>query len=215
MPKYSILERLENTEVYPKHYTARDYFNLPEGAPYQLIEGELIMSPSPLTEHQIISKNLELLIYTHVKKNNIGLALNAPIDVYLNIRNAFQPDIIFISNENKNIIKKHGIDGSPDLVIEILSPSNSYYDVKVKKEIYERSGVKEYLMVDPRTKTVDKYGRTEEIEKGRVKNKNISNYTKLNKLFNEVTSLNAQNNEKIFIKTLGLKIELKDIFEGV
>ncbi len=161
MPRSSILEKLENTAVYPKYYTARDYFNLPEGAPYQLIEGELIMSPSPLTEHQIISKNLELVIYTHVKKYNLGLALDASIDVYLNSRNAFQPDIIFISNDNKDIIKKHGIDGSPNLVIEILSPSNSYYDTKVKKDIYEKSGVKEYLIVDPKTETIDVYGRTD------------------------------------------------------
>lgn len=98
MSRTSVLEKLENTAVYLKYYTALDYFNLPEGAPYQLIEGELIMSPLPLTEHQIISKNLELEIYAHVKKNNLGLALDAPIDVYLNSKNAFhfQPDTIFI-----------------------------------------------------------------------------------------------------------------------
>lgn len=212
MSRTSVLERLENAAVYPRYYTARDYFNLPEGAPYQLIEGELIMSPSPLTEHQIISKNLELVIYTHVKKYNLGLALDAPIDVYLNSKNAFQPDIIFISNENKDIIKKHGIDGSPDLVIEILSPSNSYYDVRVKKEVYEKSGVREYLIVDPKTRTIDAYGRTEETKTAGIKN--ISGAKKTNKSFNSFASVKAENDEKLYIKTIDLKIDLKDIFEG-
>ena len=105
MSRSSMLDKLEEIYSHGK-YTAKDYFKLPEGSPYQLIEGELIMTPSPLTEHQIISKNLELLIFIHVKKYNLGLALNAPIDVYLDNKNAYQPDIIFISNKNKDIIKK-------------------------------------------------------------------------------------------------------------
>ncbi|MHB1645174.1 MAG: Uma2 family endonuclease [bacterium] len=62
-------------------------------------------------------------------------------------KSAYQPDIIFISNENKDIIKKKGVDVPPDLVIEILSPSNEYYDIKIKKEVYEKSGVLEYIII--------------------------------------------------------------------
>ncbi|MHB8291734.1 MAG: Uma2 family endonuclease, partial [bacterium] len=217
---------------YPNQYTAKDYFNLPEGSPYQLIEGELIMTPSPLTEHQIISKNLELIIYTHVKKNNLGLALDAPIDVYLNNKNAYQPDIIFISNKNKDIIRKHGIDGAPDLVIEILSPSNSYYDVRIKKDIYERSGVIEYIIVDPRTKSIDVYRRTAErpetdfntnlnnnpadaLNLTEASTSNLNNNEYIQTGFNETMSVRVENNGKLYIKTLDLEIGLKDIFTEI
>ena len=226
MTQSFVLEKLEETSIpayikqSSKQYTAQDYFNLPEGSPYQLIEGELIMSPSPLTEHQIISKNLELIIYTHVKKNNLGLALNAPIDVYLNNKNAYQPDIIFISDKNKDIIKKHGIDGAPDLVIEILSPSNIYYDVRVKKDIYEKSGVIEYIIVDPRTKSIDVYRRTERTPENAS---DVSNSASASAVptsgdrrsgFDETTSVKVENNEKLYVKTLNLEIDSKEIFEG-
>ncbi len=215
----SVLEKIERTAVYPKSYNARDYFNLPEGSPFQLIEGELIMSPSPLTEHQIISKNLELIIYSYLKKNNIGLALNAPIDVYLDNKNAFQPDIIFISDGNKDIIKKHGIDGSPDLVIEILSPSNAYYDLKDKKYIYERSGVKEYVIVDPRIKSVEIFRiaglLTDEFQEGFSGKTDKAKKIPLKNKFRETVSAKEENDDSIFIKTLGLEISLKEIFEGV
>ncbi|MCL5673514.1 MAG: Uma2 family endonuclease [Deltaproteobacteria bacterium] len=239
MAHSSVLEKIEEMPLsaVAGQYTAKDYFNLPEGSPYQLIEGELIMTPSPLTEHQIISKNLELAIYLHIKKNNLGLALNAPIDVYLNNKNAYQPDIIFISNKNKDIIRKHGIDGAPDLVIEILSPSNSYYDVRVKKDIYERSGVIEYIIVDPRTKSIDVYRRTVERPETDLNtyysnvnsNNNSADTPNLNEAlasnlnnneyiqtgFNETMSVRLENNGKLYIKTLDLEIELKDIFTEI
>ena len=108
MPRLSLLEKFEESYPIdlPRKYTAKDYFNLPEGSPYQLIEGELIMTPSPYTVHQAISRNLEIIIANHVKKNKLGYVYYAPIDVYMDNKNAYQPDIIFISDNNKNIIKK-------------------------------------------------------------------------------------------------------------
>jgi Uma2 family endonuclease len=193
-----MLDKLEEIYSHGK-YTAKDYFKLPEGSPYQLIEGELIMTPSPLTEHQIISKNLELLIFIHVKKYNLGLALNAPIDVYLDNKNAYQPDIIFISNKNKDIIKKTGIDGSPDLVVEILSQSNAYYDKKVKKEVYERKGVLEYIIIDPKAKNINIFRRT----------------AGGSKKFDETLSVKYKDKAVPDIKTLDLKINLEDIFTKI
>ncbi len=234
MAHSSVLEKIEEMPLsaVAGQYTAKDYLNLPEGSPYQLIEGELIMTPSPLTEHQIISKNLELAIYFHVKKNNLGLALDAPIDVYLNNKNAYQPDIIFISAKNKDIIRKHGIDGAPDLVIEILSPSNSYYDVRVKKDIYEKSGVIEYIIVDPRTKSIDVYRKTANIPKTDLNTdsnnnsvdasnlteasaSNLNNNKYIQTGFNETMSVRLENNGKLYIKTLGLEIDSKDIFTEI
>jgi len=72
----------------------------------------------------------------------LGTVRYAPYDVYLDDKNAFQPDILFVRKENMHLIEEDGLYGAPDLVIEILSPSNSKYDLKVKKEVYERYGVK-------------------------------------------------------------------------
>ncbi len=209
MPRLSLLGKLEEISPpdLPRKYTAMDYFNLPEGSPYQLIEGELIMTPSPFTEHQAISRNLEMLIFNHTKQNKSGFVYYAPIDVYLDNNNAYQPDIIFISNKNKGIIKKSGIDGAPDLVIEILSQSNAYYDKKVKKDVYERNGVMEYITVEPKTKSIDIFERTDENLKSEETNRGFSEASSI--------KLNDKDNNRLYIKTLNLYIDLKDIFTEI
>ncbi len=139
-------------------YTYKDYASLPEGAPYQLIGGQLIMTPSPIPYHQKVSKKLEFMLYEYVElKNHLGEIFDSPIDVYLEEKETYQPDIIFISKERLEIIKEQKIEGAPDLVIEILSPSTAYYDLRHKKEIYAKHGVKEYWIVDPIEKNIEVY----------------------------------------------------------
>lgn len=83
----------------------------------------------------------------------MGKVFFSPIDVYLNEKNLFQPDIVFISKDRSGIIDwKKGIMAAPDLVIEILSKGNEKYDLTEKKAVYEASGVKEYWVADPITK---------------------------------------------------------------
>jgi Uma2 family endonuclease len=81
--------------------------------------------------------------------------LCAPTDVKLSDSHVVQPDIIFISQENSNIITENNVDGAPDLIIEILSPGTAYHDLIEKKEIYERFEVKEYWLVDPKKRRVE------------------------------------------------------------
>jgi len=133
----------------------KDYKLLPEGAPYQLIEGELIMTPAPGPLHQMISANLFKKLSKFIDEKGIGIVLYSPVDVYLGEKNAYQPDIAFISKEETEIIKEDGIYGAPDLIIEILSPSTAYYDIKKKYRVYERHGVKEYWLVDPEMRGVE------------------------------------------------------------
>ncbi len=142
--------------------TIKDYKLLPEGAPYQLIEGELVMTPSPTTFHQIISGNLFGKMRDRVKEKGEGLVLFAPIDIYLDDENVFQPDLVFISKQRRDIIKDDGIHGAPDMVIEILSPSTAYYDIKKKYKMYEKFSVKEYWIVDPEMKGVELFSLTEQ-----------------------------------------------------
>ena len=145
-----------------KKYTEADYQLLEEGTPFQLINGDLIMSPSPLLLHQLIIGKLHLLISNHLQQSNIGgLVVLSPMDVRLDEENIFQPDLLYISEERKLELVQDRISGAPDLIIEILSPSTAYYDLKEKKDFYERYGVKEYLIIDPKRFDAEVYVLTE------------------------------------------------------
>lgn len=133
-----------------KKYTADDYMILEEGAPFQLVENDLIMSPSPSLAHQLILGEFYDLIKGFIKTTNSqGLVVLSPMDVRFDNDNIFQPDLIYISKEKINEIVRDVIEGAPDLIIEILSPSNAYYDLRQKKDVYQKYGVKEYIIVDP------------------------------------------------------------------
>lgn len=136
-------------------YTYEDYRKLPEGAPYQLIGGKLVMTPAPSPYHQIVAANLGFLLMEHCRKNNLGLVLFAPVDVYLEETEAYQPDIIFIARERGDIIQREKISGAPDLVVEILSLYSAYYDLRKKFRAYEKHGVKEYWIVDPEEESIE------------------------------------------------------------
>src|SRR4051812_32162264 len=136
-------------------YTFNDYLLLPEGAPVQLIGGELVREPSPTPLHQRVSGALFLELSKYILERGLGMVYAAPLDVYFDKFDAFQPDIIFISSERSGIIGNKFIEGAPDLVIEILSPSSVTNDLTRKKAVYERSGVREYWIVDPRKGTID------------------------------------------------------------
>ena len=131
--------------------------SFPEGTLVQLINNQLVIAAVPLDVHQHVSGEIYYDLFGHVKKNNSGQVRVAPYDVYLSNRNVFQPDICFIANENLNKIEEDGLHGEPDLVIELLSPSTSKYDLDDKKDVYERYGVKEYFIVEPATKSIAHY----------------------------------------------------------
>ncbi len=173
--------QLEKTR---KRYTYEDYSRLPEGAPYQLIGGELVIRPSPVSYHQIILRKIGFELVRFVDERGLGEILYAPIDVYLSQTETYQPDIIFISKERLDIIGEKRIEGAPDLVIEILSEATAYYDLRHKKHVYERTGVREYWIVDPIERSIDVYENTggrfnlfsEAIEKGMVRSRILDGF---------------------------------------
>jgi len=91
------------------------------------------MSPSPVPYHQMVLRNIGFELFEFVKERGLGEVLYVPIDVYLAETETYQPDIIFISKERLNIIGEKKIEGPPELVIEILSESTAYYDLRHKK----------------------------------------------------------------------------------
>ena len=133
------------------------YKLLPEGTPIQLINDRFYMSPAPLFNHFEIVDAIVDLFKSEVKKQNIGKVIFAPVDIYLGTKNALQPDIMFIENDRLDIIHADGIYGAPDIIVEVLSPSNKNDDLIKKKEVYEAFGVKEYFIVDPSDKAVITY----------------------------------------------------------
>jgi Uma2 family endonuclease len=140
----------------PKTYTYQDLLNeFEEETRCEIIENKLFMSPASNTEHQEISRDLEFLLYTFTRKNNLGKVFDAPFDVILDENNVVQPDILFISNQNIQHLSKKGFHGAPDLIIEIVSPSTFYRDCQEKKSLYEKFGVKEYWIVEPANQVIE------------------------------------------------------------
>lgn len=143
--------------------TLADYRKLPEGAKCELVGGEIIQTehpgrPEPKIRHQALSTRLVIGLGRHIVENGLGLLLHAPADVYFDEENAFQPDLLFIAETRvATLVREDGVYGAPDLVIEILSPSTAYYDLKSKFQVYEKYGVREYFIVDPKDDGVTVY----------------------------------------------------------
>src|SRR3990172_8953715 len=146
---------MASTATEKRKYTYEDYLKTPDDERYELIGGELLMTPSPITNHQRISRKIEFLLEKFVTENELGEIFYAPYDVYFDDENVVQPDILFISKDRLNIIGDKNLQGAPDLVIEILSESNAYRDLIQKKKLYSKHGVKEYWIVVPGEKTID------------------------------------------------------------
>lgn len=138
-----------------KKYTIEDYMKTPDDVRYELIEGELLMTPSPLTRHQRAVGKFYIKLDNYVTLHGLGEVFVCPYDVVLDNENVFEPDVIFVSEENSSIITEANIKGAPDLVIEVLSPSTAQRDLIKKKRIYAEYGVKEYWIADPGEKRVE------------------------------------------------------------
>jgi Uma2 family endonuclease len=130
--------------------TALDIYQmLPEGTRCDVIFNELIMSPSPSKYHQTLLIKLTTILYSLLEETHQGTLLTTPFDVYFEqLNSVVQPDLFIVLKESENIIKRNGVFGAPEIVIEIMS-SNRAYDTQRKRALYEQAGVKEYFMIDP------------------------------------------------------------------
>ncbi|WP_305951826.1 Uma2 family endonuclease [Emticicia oligotrophica] len=136
--------------------------NLQDWDLVQIINGEEIMSPSPISRHQIILSELNDIFKAFTKKKKLGKVLISPLDVIFEEGvNRVQPDLIYISDENKGIIKDW-IRGVPDLLVEVVSKDSFYIDTVDKKEIYLKYGVKEYWIIFPEYDTIEVFSLEDE-----------------------------------------------------
>ena len=129
--------------------TAREYFAMPEGPPYfQLVHGELFMSPSPVIRHQKVLLKTVRLIGNFLDAHPLGEIIVSPSDVELGDGEVYQPDLYYVSRERLGILNQQGAKGAPDLVVEILSPSTARLDREMKRTVYAEAGVREIWFVD-------------------------------------------------------------------
>jgi Uma2 family endonuclease len=130
--------------------TYDDLAALPDdGKRYELINGELFELTGPTPKHQRATRRVSTDLDRFVTTHELGEVFFAPLDVYLSPHNTVQPDIIFVSRAQAGIIRAQKIEGVPDLLMEIISPSNRRHDIVIKAALYATFGVPEYWLVDP------------------------------------------------------------------
>ena len=138
--------------------TYDDYRLLPDDRNrYEILDGELSVTPAPSIKHQRISGRLYLILANHIFANHLGDIYTAPTDLILAPTIVAQPDLIFIGNDRRHIVTERAIEGSPTLLIEILSPSTNRTDRLTKAQLYAKHQVPHYWLVDSDQQTLEAY----------------------------------------------------------
>ena len=175
---------------------------------YEKIAGQEMMFARPSTSHIIVERNLTYILHKYLKGKRCQLFIEP--DVFLNDENRFIPDLLIVCDKNK--IKADGIHGAPDFVAEILSLSTQKRDLTVKKDTYEKFGVKEYWIIDPFVKTVTVYRLTD----GKYQIDNIYRTHTAKEIAalseNDKAALELQLKVSLYDD---LTIDIEEIFEGI
>lgn len=145
-----------NLNIKEHGLTYDDYAAIDDGNRYELANGQLeLMSPAPTVTHQMLSFEIQKFISRSCESDYI--ILYAPVDVILSATEVRQPDLVLIHRNRIDILSKRGVEGAPDLVVEILSPSSLKRDKIHKLKAYAFYGILEYWIVDPATGVLEQY----------------------------------------------------------
>lgn len=176
-----------------KWYTYEDYLKLDDEHEYEIIGGKLFMTPKPRPLHQDVVGRLYVAMYNFLGQRNIPGKIFLDVDVIFGDQ-VVSPDIIYISRERLSIISETNVQGAPDLVVEVLSPSTQKYHRKQKSQLYYANGVKEYWIVDPAMQLAEIFSRD---DKGWYR-------------------AGVYDEEDVLVSPLlpGLEISLKEVFAG-
>jgi Uma2 family endonuclease len=138
--------------------TYKDYAALPDnGHRYELHDGALSVTPAPGTRHQRISREFLSALSQHVKARGLGEVLVAPLDVIFSDVTVLQPDLVYIDSTRAHLVTERGVEGSPTLVVEIISPSTGTIDRVTKSFLYARHEVPYFWLVDPQAQTTEAF----------------------------------------------------------
>ncbi len=158
----SLMVGREPTHASPAVKLTYDDFMLfpDDGKRHELIDGEHYVTPSPTTKHQRILGNLHWLLRSYLEGHPIGEVFFAPFDVVFSHVDIVEPDLLYLSNERAaQALTPQHVRGAPELVVEIASPGTRKRDETIKRRLYERMGVSEYWIVDPKRDVVRVYRR--------------------------------------------------------
>ncbi len=126
-----------------------------DGECYEIVQGVLVMSPSPEDIHQDVTGEIYAYLREQIKLKHLGRVFLSPFDVVLAPQEVYQPDVVVVLNQHLERVKTQGVMGAPDLVVEVISPSSKLYDRVNKHMAYEQAGIPEYWLVSPYQKTVE------------------------------------------------------------
>jgi Uma2 family endonuclease len=139
-------------------FKASDIWEAPDDdRRYEVVDGELVMTPAPGWQHQFCLFELAVRIDQWVRPRGLGRVALAPVGVVLDEETAVQPDLVYIAREHFGLISERGVEGAPDLVVEVLSPSTEARDRGIKLRRYASAGVPHYWLLDPQHKALEAY----------------------------------------------------------
>lgn len=137
-------------------WTYEDYAALPDdGRRYEVIDGVLYLMPGPTRDHQTALSWLVFYLILHVQLPGLGRVFAAPFDLLLPDARPVQPDVMIVLNHKLHFITDRGIEGPPDVVVEIASPGTRTHDRSTKLAAYARAGVPEYWLAEPADQTIE------------------------------------------------------------
>ena len=149
--------------------TYEDFLQLPEdGKRHEIIDGEHYVTASPVARHQLILGNLYFFIKGFLREHDLGEVFLSPFDVIFSNVDVVEPDLLYLSKERQSLLTRANLRGSPDLVVEILSPRTKGRDRGIKRKLYGRSEVLEYWIVDPDGEAIEVLRRAGEAGLERV-----------------------------------------------
>ena len=151
-------------------FTYDDFVLFPDdGKRHEIIDGEHYVTPSPNVRHQVLVGRLGFEIELYLRANlGTGQVFLSPLDVVLSHWDVVEPDLLFVAGDQLDILTEKKIQGPPALVVEVLSKSTRKRDAQVKRRLFERTGVREYWLVDPELDTVQVFRPSPEGKLARV-----------------------------------------------
>jgi Uma2 family endonuclease len=149
--------------THPHRLTYDDFLLFPDdGKRHELIDGEHFVTPSPNLRHQELLGRLYLALASHLStRRHLGRVFLSPFDVIFTKYDVVEPDLLFIAGDQLDILTKQNVQGPPALVVEILSPGTRRKDEQLKRQLFERGGVREYWLVDPEGNSIQVFRRDE------------------------------------------------------
>jgi len=153
-----------------QRWTYAEFARLPTSGTtrYEVIAGELVVTPAPGLRHQLVATNLITLLNSFVRAHDLGQVLSGPFDVLFAEGDYLEPDLIFMAADRLHLLSDRGAEGAPDLVVEIISPSTAHRDRGIKLERYRHYGVAEYWVLDPAARTLERWALADGAAEPRV-----------------------------------------------